>query len=169
MLYISCVEFPLYHNWQSLSWRSLISSKDKEENLMAREKNPFSQLRRPRDRATFSISFVMESGMPKTFLPFDHDKEEALIPIVRSNFIPYKISYMHRLFIIIKGKEGFSHTWFHHERDAEDCTISRTPELREMILLSSHQILFFILRGEERPPRERLGHYGGEGTYPWYI
>ena len=53
----------------------LISSKDKEENLVAGEKNPLPQLRRPRDRATFGILFVMESGMPKTLLLFDHDKE----------------------------------------------------------------------------------------------
>ena len=26
------------------------------------------------------------------------------------------------------------------------------------ILLSSHQVLFLILRGDERYPRERLGH-----------
>ena len=42
---------------------------------MAGEKNPLPQLRRPRDRATFSIPFVMESGMSKTLLPFDHDKK----------------------------------------------------------------------------------------------
>jgi len=36
----------------------------------------------------------------------------------------------------------------------EGCTISRTPKLRERILLSSHQVLFFILKGDERPPRE---------------
>ena len=35
---------------------------------MAGEKNPLPQLRRPRD-------FVMELGMPKTLLPFDHDKD----------------------------------------------------------------------------------------------
>jgi len=33
-----------------------------------------------------------------------------------------------------------------------------TPELREEILLSNHQVLFLIIRGDERPPRERLGH-----------
>ena len=49
----------------SLSWMSLISSKDKEENLAAGEKNLLPQLRRPRDRATFDIPFVMESSMPK--------------------------------------------------------------------------------------------------------
>ena len=42
---------------------------------MAGEKNPLSQLRRPRDRATFGIPFVMVSGMPKTLLLFDQDKE----------------------------------------------------------------------------------------------
>jgi len=42
---------------------------------VAEEKNPLAQLRRPRDRTTFSISFVMESGMPKTLFPFDLDKE----------------------------------------------------------------------------------------------
>ena len=52
----------------------LISSKDQEENLMAGEKNLLSQLRRLRDIAIFGIP-VMESGMPKTLLPFDHDKE----------------------------------------------------------------------------------------------
>jgi len=40
--------------------------------------------------------------------------------------------------------------------------ISRTLELREGILLSSHQVLFLFLRGNERPPRERLGHGDGE-------
>jgi len=84
------------------------------------------------------------------------NKEEALILIVRSNFNPYKISYTHSLFIMIKGKEGFRHTWFHNERNVEGCMISRTPELREKILLFSHQVLFFILRGDERLPRERL-------------
>jgi len=73
------------------------------------------------------------------------------------------------LFIKIKGKEGFRHTWFHHERDAESCMISRTPELRERILLFSHQVLFLILRGDERPPREILGHCGGEEPNPWCI
>ena len=93
------------------------------------------------------------------------DKEVALIPIVRSNFISYKISYMYSLFIMIKGKEGFRHTWFHHERDAEGCTISRTSELRERIFLSIHQVLFFILRGDERPLREMvIVVVGGEGT-----
>ena len=42
---------------------------------MAREKNPLPQLWRPRDRATFGIPLVMESGMPKTLLHFDHNKE----------------------------------------------------------------------------------------------
>ena len=42
---------------------------------MAGEKITLPQLRRPRDRAIFGIFFVMESGMPKTLLPFDHDKE----------------------------------------------------------------------------------------------
>jgi len=36
--------------------------------------------------------------------------------------------------------------------------ISKTPELWEEIHLFSHQVLFLILRGDERPPRERLGH-----------
>ena len=54
---------------------ALISSKDKEENLVAREKNPLPQLRHHRDRATFGIFFVMESGIPKTLILFDHDKE----------------------------------------------------------------------------------------------
>ena len=97
------------------------------------------------------------------------DKEEALIPIVRSNFIPYKISDMHSLFIMIKGKEGFRHTWFYHESDAEGCTISRTPVLRESILLSSHLVLFFILRGDERTSRERLSLLVEKEPYPWYI
>ena len=42
---------------------------------MAKEKNPLPHLRRPRDHATYGIPFVMESDMPKTLLPFDHDKE----------------------------------------------------------------------------------------------
>ena len=43
----------------------------------------------------------------------------------------------------------------------------RMPELRERILLSSHQVLFFILRGDERPPREMIiVVVGGEGTLP---
>ena len=46
-----------------------------KENLVAGEKNPLPQLWRPRDRAMFGILFVMKSGMPKTLLPFDHDKE----------------------------------------------------------------------------------------------
>ena len=54
--------------------RPLISSKDKEENLVAGKKNPLPQLWRLRDRAIFGM-LVMESGMPKTLLPFDHDKE----------------------------------------------------------------------------------------------
>ena len=57
MLYISWVGFPL-------SWRPLISSKNQEENLVAEEKNALSQLQRPRDRVTFGISFMIESGMP---------------------------------------------------------------------------------------------------------
>jgi len=32
---------------------------------VAREKNPLPQPRRPRDRATFDIPFVMKSNMPK--------------------------------------------------------------------------------------------------------
>jgi len=36
-------------------------------------------------------------------------------------------------------------------------------ELMQEILLSSHQVLFLILRGDERPLRERLGHSSGEG------
>ena len=75
MLYISWLGFPLHQQWPSLSWRPLIFSKAKEENLVAGEKNPLPQLRRPRDRAIFGILFVMESGMPKTLLLFDHDKE----------------------------------------------------------------------------------------------
>ena len=74
MLYISRVQFPLHHN-DHLSWRPLIFSKNKEENLVTGEKNPFPQLWHPRDRATFGIPFVMEFGIPKTLLPFDHDKE----------------------------------------------------------------------------------------------
>ena len=70
------------------------------------------------------------------------------------------------LFIKIKRKEDFRHIRFHHERDVEGCMISRMPELRESILLSSHQVLFLILRGDERLPRERLGHYGVEVTLP---
>jgi len=42
--------------------------------------------------------------------------------------------------------------------------ISKTPELREEILLSSHQVLFLILRGDERPPREILGY----DDYYWW-
>ena len=56
----------------------LISSKNKEENLVAGEKNPLPQLRRLRDRAIFGI-LVMESGMSKTLIPFDHDKEANII------------------------------------------------------------------------------------------
>jgi len=43
------------------------------------EKNPLSQLLCPRDRATFDIPFVMESGMSKTLLPFNNDKEVMYI------------------------------------------------------------------------------------------
>ena len=41
-------------------------------------------------------------------------------------------------------------------------------ELRDEILLSNHQVLFLILQGNERPPREVLGHSngGGEGILP---
>ena len=84
---------------------------------------------------------------------------------VRSNFIPYKILYVHNFFIMIKEYESFRHTCFYHERDAEYCTISSTPKLRERILLSSHQVLFLILRGDERPIREGLGHSRGEEPY----
>jgi len=42
---------------------------------VAVEKNPLPQLWRPRDRATFGVPFVMELGIPKTLLLFDHDKE----------------------------------------------------------------------------------------------
>ena len=81
------------------------------------------------------------------------------------NFVPYKIyTYTVSLFIMIKGKEGFRHTRFHHEEVAEGCMMSRTPELKERILLSSHQVLFFILRGDERPLREMVIVVGGEGT-----
>ena len=52
------------------------------------------------------------------------------------------------------------------QKRCESYTISKTPELREgILLLSSHQVLFFIFRGDERPSRERLGHdrlVGGE-------
>ena len=47
----------------------LISSKDKEENLVAGEKNSLHQLWRPRDRAIFGIPFVIESSMPKPSFP----------------------------------------------------------------------------------------------------
>jgi len=33
-------------------------------------------------------------------------------------------------------KGRFRDTWFYHQRNAEGCTISKTPELRERILLS---------------------------------
>ena len=68
MLYMSWVGFPLHLN-------DLISSKDKEENMVAEEKSPLPQLWCPRDRATFGIPFVIESGIPKILLPFDLDKE----------------------------------------------------------------------------------------------
>jgi len=55
---------------------------------------------------------------------------------------------------MIKVNEGFKHIRFYHERDVESCTISRTSELRERILLSSHQVLFLIFRGDENPPRK---------------
>ena len=55
--------------YQSLSWRPLISSQDKEENLVAGEKNSLPQLWRPRDRVIFGIPFVMKSGMPKPAFP----------------------------------------------------------------------------------------------------
>jgi len=43
-----------------------------------------------------------------------------------------------------------------------------TLELRDEIFLSSHQVFFLILQGNERPPREILGHSngGGEGILP---
>ena len=66
---------------------ALISSKYKEENLVAGEKNPLPQLRGHRDRATFGILFVMESGMPKTLFPFDHDKETySILDLVWNKF-----------------------------------------------------------------------------------
>jgi len=43
--------------------------------LASGKKNPFPQLQRPRDRATFGIPFVMELGTYKTLIPFDLDKE----------------------------------------------------------------------------------------------
>ena len=49
---------------------------------MAGEKNPLSQLRHSQDRATFGIPFVMESGVPKTLLPFEHDKELCMYKIL---------------------------------------------------------------------------------------
>ena len=99
------------------------------------------------------------------------ESRRICVSSVRSKFIPYKIyTYTVSLFIMIKWKEGFRHTWFHHEENAEGCTISRTSELRERILLSSHQVLFFILRGDERPPRERwLLLLVEREPYSWYI
>ena len=71
-----------------LSWRPLISSNDQEENLMAGEKNSLSQLQRSRDRATFGIPFVMESGMHKPFFPFDLDKRafSLCVDLVWNNY-----------------------------------------------------------------------------------
>jgi len=69
------VRFPLHHYDLVSLLEPLISSKDEEENLVAGEKNPLSQLRCSRDHATFGIPFVMESCMPKTLLPIDLDKE----------------------------------------------------------------------------------------------
>jgi len=40
---------------------------------------------------------------------------------------------------------------------------SRTSKRRERIFLSSHQVLFLILRGDKRPPKEKLGHSEGKG------
>ena len=59
---------------------------------MAGEKNPLPQLRRPRDRATFDILFVMESGMLKTLIPFDHDKEvySICVDLVWNKFRSYR-------------------------------------------------------------------------------
>jgi len=73
--------------------------------------------------------------------------------------------YMHSLFIIIKGKEGFKHTRFHHERDAEGCTTSRTPELRERILLSATKLSSLSLE-EMRSLQERDCHCCGERILP---
>ena len=36
----------------------------------------------------------------------------------------------------------------------------------EEIFLSKQQVLFLILRGDERPPRERLGHNDGDRILP---
>ena len=58
---------------------------------MAGEKNPLPQLRRPRDRLTFSIPFVMESGMPKPSFPLILIKRLLVyawilyVTIIRSN------------------------------------------------------------------------------------
>jgi len=42
--------------------------------------------------------------------------------------------------------------------------------LKERILLYSHQVLFFTLRGDERPPRERwLLLLVEREPYSWYI
>jgi len=64
--------------------------------LVVGEKNPLSQLWRPQDRTTFGISFVIQSSMPKTLLPFDHDKEamhvcDLVLNKIRSNrnVLPY--------------------------------------------------------------------------------
>jgi len=37
---------------------------------------------------------------------------------------------MHKLKDLSRTKGEFRHTWFHHKRDVEGCTISKTPELR---------------------------------------
>ena len=96
--------------------------------------------------------------------PDDPIKRRLCYQLLDLIIVQIKSHIWNSLFLKIKGKEGFRHTWFHQERDAECCMISRTPELRERILLFSHQVFFFILRGDERPPRERLCHCGGEGT-----
>ena len=69
MLYILWVGFPFHHNDLIPLLETSHLPKDQEENLMAGEKNPLLQLRRPRDRAIFSIPFVMESGMSKPSFP----------------------------------------------------------------------------------------------------
>ena len=78
---------------------------------MVGEKNPLPQLRRPRDHAIFGILFVMESGMPKTLLLFDHDKEpyNICVSFVWNKFRSNTNNLFYKLLLKLELK-SISHT-----------------------------------------------------------
>ena len=100
---------------------------------MAREKNLLPQLRCPRGRAFFDIPFAMESGMPKIFLPFDHDKRLCM----------YEILYKIKLDLTVGS--GF-HIWKYlfHVLFVIVCIVLN----REHLLLQISKRSYFILEEE---------------------